>query len=139
MSGGETMAVEIMARDAVIAAFGGDGDLVGQVNAVFDGAPARATPPYVVVGECQGSDWGAKDIPGRELRLSVSLHDAGQATGRLAQMMARVDPVLQGLTNLGEGWRVVSARLLRSRLSRAPKGEAGWQAAIDYRLRVVRE
>jgi len=133
------MDVELKARDAVIAAFGSDGDLVGRVNAVFDGAPARATPPYVVVGECQGSDWGAKELAGRELRLSVSLHDAGEATGRLAQMMARVDPVLQGLSHLGDGWRVVSARLLRSRLTRQPRGLAGWQAAIDYRLRVVRE
>ena len=54
----------------------------------------RASAPYGVVGECLGSDWGAKDVEGRELRLSISLHDMAETAGRLGELLARIDKVL---------------------------------------------
>ena len=58
---------------------------------------------------------------------------------RLAGMMAWVEPAL-GAAAGRDGWRIVSARLLRSRVARAGGGAgAGWRAVMDYRLRVVRE
>ena len=81
-------------------------------------APVRASVPFAVVGECQGADWGAKDVEGRELRLSISLQDAGETTARLAGLMARVDPAVRTAADAGDGWRIVTARLVRSRVAR---------------------
>lgn len=132
------MSAEVTVRAAVIAALRGDAALMGGLNGLFDGQPVRASTPYAVVGECIAGDWGAKGVDGRELRLSISLHDAGETPGRLAALLTRIDPVVQAADASGEGWRIIGARLVRSRLAKAGKGD-GWQAVVDYRLRVVVE
>jgi hypothetical protein len=91
------------------------------------------------VGECLGADWGGKDVDGRELRLTVGLVVADAAPARLAAMMARVGPAVEAAAS-ADGWRIVSARLARSRVAPVARGEgAGWRATIDWRVRAVRE
>lgn len=131
------MSAEVAVRGAVVEALRADAALMAGLNGLFDGAPVRATAPYGVVGDCIALDWGAKDVEGRELTLTVSLYDVGETPGRLAALLARIDPVLRGLEVAG-AWRIVSARLVRSRLARTGARD-GWQAMADYRLRVVRE
>ena len=130
------MSAEVTVRAAIVAALGGDAALMSGLNGLFDGQPVRASVPYAVVGECIGSDWGAKDLDGRELRLTISLHDAGETPGRLAVLLARVGGVMQLLED-AEGWRVVGVRLIRSRVVKGRDKDA-WQAVVDYRVRVVR-
>ena len=132
------MSAEVTVRAAVIAALRSDAALMDGLNGLFDGAPARASVPYGVVGECIASDWGAKDVDGRELRLTIALQDAGEGPERLAGLLARIDPAVQAADASAAGWRIVSARLLRSRLGKSGGREGdGWQAVVDYRLRVV--
>lgn len=131
------MSAEMAIRGAVMDALRGDAALMDRLNGLFDGPPARATAPYAVVGECLGADWGAKELDGRELRLSISLHDAGPAPARLAPLLAQIDPALRAMQAPADGWRIVTARLLRSRVARS--GAEAWLAVVDYRLRVVRE
>ncbi|HUD93428.1 tail completion protein gp17 [Sphingobium sp.] len=131
------MGAEVAVRAAVIAALRADGALMDQVNALYDGEPGRAAAPYGVVGECLGADWGGKDVEGRELRLTIALVVAEETPGRLAGMMARVDPAI-GAAGAQDGWRIVSARLLRSRVARNGGGGSGWRAVVDYRVRAVR-
>lgn len=133
------MSAEMAVRAALIAALRADGTLGSLVNGVHDGEPARAAVPYGFAGECLGSDWGGKDLEGRELRLSVGLVAAADGAAGLAAMIARVDPVMQAL-GAADGWRVASARLVRSRIARdGPAPAGGWRAVVDYRVRVVRD
>jgi hypothetical protein len=133
------MSGEMTVRAAAIAALRGDAALMGLVNAVFDGAPVRAAAPYVVVGEALAGEWGAKGLDAVELRLAISLHDAGETPGALGPMLARVGVVMAALGEAGEGWRVVTARFLRSRVAKAARGVDGWVASVEYRVRAVRE
>lgn len=130
------MSAEVAVRGAIVAALRGDAELMAGLNGLFDGAPGRASAPYGVVGDCVALDWGAKDVEGRELVVTVSLFDVGEAPVRLAGLLARVDAVLRAVGLVG-GWRVVGARLARSRVARTGARD-GWQALADYRLRVVR-
>ena len=111
------MSAEVAVRAAVIEALRGDAALMAAVHAVHDGEPARAAAPHAHVGECLGADWGGKDVAGRELRLTIGLTVADETPARLAAMIARIDPAL-GAAGVREGWRIVSARLLRSRVAR---------------------
>ena len=134
------MSAEVTVRAAVVAGLKADAELAALLNGVFDGQPGRAALPYAVVGECIASDWGGKGLDGRELRLALSLHDAGDGAGRIGAMLARVDPVMHGLDVVEGGWRVVGARLIRSRLLRSGARDGdGWRAVVDYRVRVVAE
>lgn len=130
------MSAEVAVHGAIVAALRGDAELMAGLNGLFDGAPGRASAPYGVVGDCVALDWGAKDVEGRELVVTVSLFDVGEAPARLAGLLARVDAVLRAVGLVG-GWRVIGARLVRSRVARTGARD-GWQALADYRLRVVR-
>lgn len=132
------MSAEVAVRAAVIDALLADTLLMDGLNGLFDGDPVRASQPYGVVGECIGADWGGKDVAGRELRLTIGLHDGGETSARLAGMIARIDPVLAGVA-VRDGWRIVTARLVRSRVARAARQGGGWSAVVDYRLRAVWE
>ncbi|KEQ50210.1 tail completion protein gp17 [Sphingobium chlorophenolicum] len=129
------MSAEVAVRGALVAALRGDAALMAGLNGLFDGAPGRASAPYGVVGDCVALDWGAKDLDGRELVVTVSLFDVGEAPVRLAGLLARVDAVVRAVGLVG-GWRVVGARLVRSRVARTGARD-GWQALVDYRMRVV--
>lgn len=132
------MSAEVAVRTAVVAALKGDGSLMGGLNGVHDGDPGRCALPYAVVGEAIGSDWGGKDVGGREVRLTISLFET--AAEQLGPRIARVEAVL-GAVPPQEGWRIVTARLARSRVARIDRQSPGgaWQAVIDYRLRAVLE
>jgi hypothetical protein len=133
------MSAEVAARVAVIAALRADGALMDGLNGLFDGEPGRASAPYGYVGECIGADWGGKDVEGRELRLSIGLRSADETPVRLGAMIGRIDPALAAAL-VQDGWRIVTARLIRSRVARDDGREpGGWRAVVDYRLRVVRE
>jgi hypothetical protein len=132
------MSAEVAVRAAVIDALRDDAALMDGLNGLFDGEPVRASLPYGVVGECIGADWGGKDVAGREVRLTIGLHDGSETPGRLAGMIARIDPVLAGVA-VREGWRIVTARLVRSRVARAGRQGGGWTAVVDYRVRAVWE
>lgn len=132
------MSAEVRVRAAVIDALRADAGLMDVLNGLYDGQPGRAAPPYAVMGECIASDWGAKGVDGREVRLTVSLFDAGDRTDRIAGMLARVEAVVQALDMAGEEWRVAGARLIRSRLMRTGARDGdGWRAIADYRVRVA--
>ncbi len=134
------MSAEVSVRAGVLAALREDAELSAVLNGVHDGPPGRAAPPYAVLGECIASEWGAKGVDGRELRLTVSLHDAGDRADRIGAMIGRIGPIMQALEMAGAGWRVLSARLIRSRVMRTGTRDGeGWRAVIDYRMRVVSE
>ena len=131
------MSAEVTVRAAVIAALKEDAALMGGLNGLFDGQPVRASVPYAVVGECIASDWGAKDVDGRELRLTIGLHDAGETPRLLAALLERINAVMQ-LLEFAEAWRIVGVRLIRSRVVKG-RDKDTWQAVVDYRVRVVRQ
>ena len=72
------MSFEEALQDAVIAALRG----VAGVNGVYLERPARASTPYLVLGELLSADWSAKGMAGREARLIVRVHDAGESWTR---------------------------------------------------------
>lgn len=129
------MSAELAVRGAVLAALQGNGALSALTNGIYDGPPVKASEPHVVLAECLGSDWGTKDADGREVRLSVALHDRAETPARLAEMMALTHGAVTGLAGLAGDWRVASVALVRSRTARAR--DQGWSAVVDYRVRVL--
>lgn len=133
------MSAELAVRSAVLAALRGDVALGDLVNGVFDGAQVQASAPFVQLAECSGAEWGGKGLDGREVRVALALRDLGESSGRIAEMIGRVDAVARGVAGVtSAGWRIVTVRFLRSRIGRASPA-AGWQGVVDYRVRAVRD
>lgn len=107
---------------------------VAELTGVYDGPPARATFPYVVLDAGTESDWSHKSGTGRELLVAVTVWDE-----QPVRLHALADAVEAAVSGAGSplGWSLVSLRFLRRRIIRDVAGP--WAAAIDYRLRLLSE
>jgi len=120
-------------RTRTLALLAADSALAGLVHGVFDGAPPRASLPYVSVGQAEGSDWGTKDRAGREVRLTLRLVGIDPAGPGAAA--ARIEAVAATLRGAADGWEVVAARVIRSR--HGFRREGGWRHEMVLRCRCL--
>lgn len=103
-----------------------------EVTGVFDGPPARAPFPYVVLDAGNESDWSHKSGAGREVLVAVTVWDDQPA--RLHELADAVEAVIIGAADV-DGWQLVSLRLLKRRTVRDVSGP--WAAALDFRARML--
>ncbi|HEY0596709.1 DUF3168 domain-containing protein [Sphingopyxis sp.] len=122
-------------RAKALASLADDAELAGLVHGIFDGAPSRATAPYVVVGGTEGSDWGTKDRAGHEIRLTLTLALVGVGSGSADLAAARIEGVAMGLRGAAGAWTVVGVRTIRTRFTFARDG--GWRHEIVVRCRCL--
>lgn len=109
---------------------------VAGIGRVYDAPPLQASVPYALVEADLVTDWGHKSGAGREVRLAALLHDQGERPVRLRALASAAETALERLTgDVGGGWRLVSMRLLRTRIVRTRSG--GWTAAIEFRARLL--
>jgi hypothetical protein len=108
-----------------------------ELGAVYPGPPLQAAFPHAVV-ECGAeTDWGHKSGRGRELRLAVTLRDAGERPDR-AQAFAEIAEATIAAGLEVEGWRLVTLALVRRRtVAEGRGGRGGWAVTIDYRARML--
>lgn len=124
---------EAAVRARALAVLAGDAALAGLVHGVFDGVPVRASAPYVGVGGAEGSDWGTKDAAGREVRVTLALVGVGEAVGDAAA--GRIEALVPGLRGEAGDWRIVGARVVRTRFAFGKDG--GWRHEIVVRCRCL--
>lgn len=127
------MTAEQAVRARAIRLLTDDALLAGRVHGVFDGSPPRASAPYVAAGPAEGSDWGTKDVAGREVRLTLTLHGVGSSLDDGAA--ARIEAVVPMLRGAADGWTILSARMIRTRF--AFNREGGWRQDHVMRCRCL--
>ncbi len=110
------MTLEMLWREAVMGALA-----ALPVNRAGDGEGEGAAVPFAVLGEIVGTDWGAKERPGRALRFTVTLSDRGEAA-RIATLAEGVETVLAGMPRGLPGWELGGVAVLRSRTVRRRDG-----------------
>lgn len=117
-------------QEAVASALAGEPALTG----VYDGPPARAAFPYVVVDGGTEVDWSHKSGRGREVLLAVTLWDEQPA--RLHALADRMETAVGAIAEVG-GWQLVNIAFLKRRIVRDAAGP--WAAAMDFRARLLAE
>jgi hypothetical protein len=105
---------------------------VGELTAIYDGPPARAAFPYVVLDGGTEMDWSHKSGAGREVLLAVTLWDEQPA--RLQALADAVEAAVAGIATIA-GWQLASIAFLRRRTVRDVAGP--WAAAVDFRVRLL--
>ena len=119
---------------AVQAAVAAALDAIPELTGVFDGPPARASFPYVVIDAGTEMQWGHKSGAGREVMLAVTLWDEQPA--RVHDLADAVEAAVSATVEV-EGWSLVAMHFLRRRIVRDVAGP--WAAAIDFRARMLAE
>ncbi len=131
------MSAAVVLTDAIRVALTAHRPLADQLAGVFDAPPPRAATPHALIGEAQLSDWGTKDMAGREARVVVTLHDAGESPARLRRLAGELETAMVAIPRaIGGGWELASRVLLRARIER--KGEGRWIATSEWRLRMLK-
>lgn len=107
------------------------GQIAGH-NGVFDGPPARAPFPYVVIDTGTEADWSHKSGEGREVLLGLTIWD-----DQPSRLRALADEVEHRVSNveIGGPQQLVSLRFLRRRMIRDVAGP--WAATVDFRARLL--
>jgi hypothetical protein len=120
------------AGGALQQALAGALESVAGLAGIYDGPPARAAYPYVVLDAGSESDWSHKSAEGREVMVAVTLWDE-----QPARMQALADAVegCVGAVSVVAGWQLVSLRLVRRRVVRDVAGP--WATAVDFRARLL--
>ena len=126
------MTFEMLWREALLGALAGDAVLGAGLNRVGDGDGEAAGVTFALLGEIVGSDWGAKGLPGRELRFSVSVSDRGDVA-RIAGLVAAVEAVLAAMPRAFSDWDCGGVSVLRTRTVRRRDGVRS--ATIEARVR----
>lgn len=109
---------------------------VGGLNGVYDGPPLSASFPYATVETGLESDWSHKSGEGRELRLSILVHEQGERPTRLRNIVVAVEAAAAEIGPNLAGWQLVNLVFLRGSMLRSK--DAAWSAAIEYRARLLK-
>lgn len=129
------MSGAILVRSAVLAALRGDEMLAGLVNQVSDGAPIKASAPWLLLGDPAIAGWGARGVDGLSLRQPIQIMLRGDDLARVTAILDRVDAALAAIDGDLGAWRITSLRFERSRIARS---RTEWRAAVDYAVRAAR-
>lgn len=106
-------------------------------RAIYNGPPVQAAFPYGIVETGQETDWGHKSGGGRELRLTVTLRDAGESPQRVRALAAAVEASLADPPAVA-GCQLVSLAWLRTRTVREGRAPAvEWTSTVEYRARIL--
>ncbi|MHA6718789.1 tail completion protein gp17 [Sphingomonas sp. RS6] len=112
--------------------------IAGVVTHVFEAPPLRAARPFVLIDEPLLTDWGTKDQPGREARLTILLRDSGERRERARRLVGEIEAALAAMPRaIGDNWRIASLVPLRSRI--VAEGDNRLTAIIEHRARMLRE
>lgn len=126
--------MELAFRGALIAWLHADPALVGALNAIVEEAPSRTALPWLAIAASASADWGAKDLPGREIRVALELHYRGDDPLSEAALLGAVERRVESLPVALPGMRIASLNFLRSRIEQ--RGPSRRAALIEYRARV---
>lgn len=126
-------------RGALLAALRAHPVLHRAVHVMDDGANARPAYPHMQLSDAEAAAWGAKDRPGGELRMTLTLRDKG-TSGRIAPLIVAMTGVAAAMPRVIDGWEnagVVQLALRRG-WTRGGVEEVqvmlrlrGWRAAMD--------
>lgn len=134
------MSIEAGWRAAVLAALARDPTWAATINRIGDGESDGAPVPSAWIGDVLGSEWGAKDRPGREMRLGLTLIDRGEGA-RIAALAAAAEAALLAMPRVvaasgGASWETSGVVVTRVRFARRRDGTR--VAMIDLRVRAWR-
>ncbi len=126
-------AAEAAVTDAVLRALKAAPGLAA-LNRIGSGEGDRAPVPHAWITETSGSDWGAKERAGREVRLVLSMADRGE-DARLNALCAAAQDALLALPRPLTSWDHTGVRVLRVRTAQRRDGTR--VATIEARVRLL--
>ena len=129
--------MEIAFRAALIAWLAADSALAAGLNAIVEEAPSRTALPWLALTASASTDWGTKDVRGREIRVALELNYRGDDPLSEAALVAAIERRVEAMPadHSASGFRVANLTFMRAKAEQ--RGEALRALMLDYRVRVL--
>ena len=127
--------METLFRRDLVAWLAADPVLAAGLNAVSEENPVAASPPHLAIAASASTDWGAKDAPGREVRVALELTCRSDDAASAATLADAVERRVATLPAAQGGYRVVVTQFLRSRAERRSGNLRGY--LTEYRFLII--
>jgi hypothetical protein len=92
--------------------------LAAGLNAVSEESPVAAQPPWLGIAATASADWGAKDAPGREVRVALELMLRDDDAEAIADITDALERRVATMPAAQSGYRLAVTQFLRSRAER---------------------
>ena len=105
-------------RRDLMAWLAADPVLTAGLNGIREESPPAAPPPWLGLAASASANWGAKEAPGREVRVALELVLRGDDAEALAELCDALERRVATMPADQGGYRVVVTQFLRSRAER---------------------
>lgn len=95
-----------------------DAELAAGLNAISEESPVSSPPPWLGIAASASADWGAKGVPGREVRVAFELATREDTPDTIATLGEALERRVATLPAAQGSYRVVVTQFLRSRAER---------------------
>ena len=102
-------------RRDLMAWLAADPALAAGLNGIGEESPLSAPPPWLGLAASASADWGAKEAPGREVRVALELVLRGEDADAIAALSDALERRVASMAPKQGGYRVVVTQFLRSR------------------------
>ena len=127
--------MDLPLRAALIAWLAADPDLLVQLNAITEEAPARTSLPWLAIATSASVDWSTKTEAGYEIRIALELHCRGDTPDAAAELVGAIDARIRALPAQQSGFRVATIRVLRARTQQTDA--ATRTVLIEFSFRIL--
>ncbi|MDR7102810.1 DUF3168 domain-containing protein [Croceicoccus sp. BE223] len=127
--------MEIALRAALLDHLAHHPDLAGELNAISEEVPLRASLPWLAIVASASADWSHKTGMGREVRIAVELQARGDDPETAAALVANLEAAILALPPRQPSFRIASIQFLRARTEQ--RGGTTRAVLLEYRFRVL--
>ncbi|MCB5425227.1 DUF3168 domain-containing protein [Altererythrobacter sp. CC-YST694] len=126
--------MEILLRAALLDWLRADPALAA-VNLVAEEAPAAASLPWLGIAASASTDWSAKGVAGREIRIALELHCRGGDPASAATLVRAIGECVEALPRDQPGLAIITTQFLRARAEQRARNTRS--VLLEYRFRVL--
>lgn len=104
------------------------------LNSIEEEAPLNVSPPWLGIAASASADWGAKDRPGREVRIAVELEGRADTPGADSATVTAIENRILDLPPFHSTFEIASIRFLRARSEERANNLRGTLLEFRFRL-----
>ena len=127
--------MEIALRAALLDHVSHHPSLSGELNAISEEAPLRASLPWLAIVASASADWSHKTGVGREVRIAVELQARGDDPQTAATLVRDIEDAILALPPAQPTFTVVATQFLRARTEQ--RGGTTRAVLLEYRFRIL--
>jgi len=104
------------------------------INAIREESPIRASPPWLGLAASASTQWGAKERPGREVRIALELETRIDDPAADASLLTSIEDRVLDLPPFATGYELASVRFLRARSEQREGNRRAALLEFQFRL-----